>query len=755
MPQPGVGRARQRGSANSEAASSERRSHNRKLALAYAQAGIPIFPSIGKVPVCLAWERLDTALTPLDRAEAIAKAAKRAEEAGREFDDTRPIGATIDAKTVRTLWDKFPDAVPSISLGPANLYVLDADVDAARNGPELMRQWLAENSINVTACPITTSQSGGEHVFFRSEEPLRSHVGETMRAMYVQVKSTGNQVVAPGAWRDDGRMYKSKPGQPSLIAAYTTKSLPTVPAPLLQLQAERSVTQDTKSSDEVAKAIEEIRTVETDDFETLVDVYGFDRLAKKDEEFATVWREPSGDTSANRFTLAKCLHRELGPAFRVADFATLLSGYDGAGEYVGDDAAKQHEYNNRSIARDFLASANRNKISDGSAFGAVDDDDHTQPAHYVEAKEAKAALPATKKPTRAPLIQLDSDAAGDWRPVDWLVDGIVPRQSLGIAFGPPDSLKSFMMIHIGSQVARGRECLGRRVEQAGVVYWFGEGRQGIAGRFKAWGLAHDPSGGAVGLADAPLNFTTPGAAAKTLGKIANEYQEVSGCRCGLVIVDTLSKATLGIKENDNAEVAMALRNAELACKSLDLTILFVAHVGKDGANRGVRGASAFEGNVDFRLEFKNSELVVERMKDARKISPIPFCVKEVEIGRKKYDEPVTSLVVDRWGPHVRSDGLAFGAVDEEDAGETAAMRRARLTVEQRATLAAAEKVIAAAGGLPMGAAPIIAEVQHTASATPANTIRKHLNGRLSSDGWIVKVAAEDGRTLYNLPTRPA
>src|ERR1700744_3228201 len=92
-----------------------RRSLNKANATQLARAGIPVFPSSGKVPLVKLYNRRDTEISPEDRAAAIEKAREEGNEQLTIF-----VGATADPAIVRRMW-RTPNqnAVPSIPCGPA------------------------------------------------------------------------------------------------------------------------------------------------------------------------------------------------------------------------------------------------------------------------------------------------------------------------------------------------------------------------------------------------------------------------------------------------------------------------------------------------------------------------------------------------------------------------------------------------------------------------------------------------------------
>jgi hypothetical protein len=70
----------------------------------------------------------------------------------------------------------------------------------------------------------------------------------------------------------------------------------------------------------------------------------------------------------------------------------------------------------------------------------------------------------------------------------WLIEGLVPQDSLALLFGEPETFKSFFTIGLACSVATGKLFLDAyEVKQTGdVVYIYGEGARGIGRRVRAW-----------------------------------------------------------------------------------------------------------------------------------------------------------------------------------------------------------------------------------------------------------------------------
>ena len=416
-----------------------------------------------------------------------------------------------------------------------------------------------------------------------------------------------------------------------------------------------------------------------------------DALAERSPKFAKWWRYDeecdagAWDFSDARLALASRALREFGDAFTPEVYLVVLENWAGAGVLVEklSNPKVEGEFNLRNVARDYLRAkadddgeaARKTRLRESNIFGAVEELDDYLPQHLIEAREraarertaeratSDAAAPATKRRHG----MLASEAVASWRPSEYLIKGLIPKRQLGLIYGPPDAKKSFTIIDAANHIARGREWQGLRTKRAGVVYWHGEGQQGIAGRVRAWCDEYGAAGGDIWLDDRPLNFTKT-AAGKEQGvgddikAMLAEAKAALGLKVELLIIDTLSKATIGMKANDETDAARVMANAEAVVKRLDVTILFVAHSGKD-AERGVRGSNVLEGNVDFHLRMdKGGLLTIPRMKDGRKAEPRKLAFVERKITTDADGDDVTSLVIPK--PKITT-GELLGAVDDE------------------------------------------------------------------------------------------
>lgn len=202
----------------------------------------------------------------------------------------------------------------------------------------------------------------------------------------------------------------------------------------------------------------------------------------------------------------------------------------------------------------------------------------------------------TQQPTTTPAVPILNAAAMREQAAaapDWLVSGLVPSQAVVVLAGTPGVGKSFTALSWAARVAEGGDWFGRKCRQAGVVYVLGEGFRAFGRRVAAWEDAHGPLPESVGFLDggrAGVDLCD----AASVGRLIEQLRAFGSL--GLVVLDTFSMLASVSNENDNAEVARAMRGASRIVEELGASVVLVHHVAK--ASGMVRGATSFRGNAD-------------------------------------------------------------------------------------------------------------------------------------------------------------
>jgi hypothetical protein len=275
------------------------------------------------------------------------------------------------------------------------------------------------------------------------------------------------------------------------------------------------------------------------------------------------------------------------------------------------------------------------------------------------------------------------------RPSRWRVKGVLPRQGVAFIVGQSRSGKTFVALDAALKLAAGAATVwGRRASPCGVLYCAAEDPEGCRSRIKAWRLAkHRESPMAFELIGQGFSLLDPDDAADLRATVRDAAidMEVDDQELGVVVIDTLSRAIPGVDENSSPDMSRAFSVLADIAEEQQLLVIVVAHFGKSGAERGIRGWSGLDANSD-------ATVTIERDADDPDLRAMTFAkVKNgVDGGRLSFRlEKVDLGTIDEDGDAETSCVPAF-----EPAGEARTKpRRARaLTAPEHLVLAAVRYV---------------------------------------------------------------
>lgn len=240
----------------------------------------------------------------------------------------------------------------------------------------------------------------------------------------------------------------------------------------------------------------------------------------------------------------------------------------------------------------------------------------------------------------------------EMRSPDWIIPGYIERNSLGLIFGDPESLKSFMAVGVAGSIGTASDFHGIPVKMSQPVAFFAaEGQSGIKRRFMAWAIRHQ-----INIDDAPIyvsttpaNLSDPDFVQEVLSAI-REMQKATGDP-GLIVIDTVARNFGPGDENSTQDMTRFIAATDQIRAETGAAILLIHHSGHGDKSRA-RGAMALKGALDFeyRMTRTDNQVVMEctKMKDAPRPDPMAFEIRTVELGVYDEDgEPVTSAILDR------------------------------------------------------------------------------------------------------------
>lgn len=241
-----------------------------------------------------------------------------------------------------------------------------------------------------------------------------------------------------------------------------------------------------------------------------------------------------------------------------------------------------------------------------------------------EAVAAGAVAPSSGEPLE-PRFRLISDLELEQLPpIEFLVEGVLPRAGLAAIYGPPAAGKSFLALDMACAIATGTTWLENRTKQGRVVYVASEGSAGLKQRLAAWKAQQGLTGVSIPISflTQPVNLLGSVDVAALLLAIAKLPE-----RPALIIIDTLHRSMPGGDENSAKDVGLVIEHAERLRRETGASVLLVHHTAKGSDLE--RGSSSLRGAVDALLYAKHDAaagriLSCEKAKDWAPFPEIAF-----------------------------------------------------------------------------------------------------------------------------------
>ncbi|WP_036280790.1 bifunctional DNA primase/polymerase [Methylocystis sp. ATCC 49242] len=142
--------------------------------------------------------------------------------------------SSIDAARIDDWWTRWPDALPAIDLASAGLLVIDADRHGGPDGVAAFDQLVAVHGLPDGAPVIETARGGLHYIFRNLPDQLGNREGG-LAGRGINVRGAGGYIIAPGSILPDGRCWREADGSPTLVEAYSSGTIPEVPAWIVAL----------------------------------------------------------------------------------------------------------------------------------------------------------------------------------------------------------------------------------------------------------------------------------------------------------------------------------------------------------------------------------------------------------------------------------------------------------------------------------------------------------------------------------------
>lgn len=219
------------------------------------------------------------------------------------------------------------------------------------------------------------------------------------------------------------------------------------------------------------------------------------------------------------------------------------------------------------------------------------------PQQDLEVLKEKITRLAESAKTNASRYQpLTVDQLLDLPDQEYLINGVLPQDSISMIYGEPGSCKSFLTLDMALCTAAGIPWHGHTSKQGPVVYIAAEGGRGIKQRVRVWLDYHQCSH------DLPFYIIDR---AVPLLQPESVHELLAAIRAlplppALIFIDTLARSMDGGDENAAKDVNTVTAAADRIRQLHGAHVCIVHHSGKDGS-RGARGSSALRGNVDTEI----------------------------------------------------------------------------------------------------------------------------------------------------------
>jgi hypothetical protein len=236
-----------------------------------------------------------------------------------------------------------------------------------------------------------------------------------------------------------------------------------------------------------------------------------------------------------------------------------------------------------------------------------------------------------------------------------LVQGLLPMgPALGVTYGPPKSLKSFLLIHVGLHIADNRPYCGRAVQGGAVVYVTSEGIRGVRRRLIAARRAMGIEGRKVPFALVPTmpNLGAGEADRAALQQAISDVMRSIEVPLRMIVIDTMRRAMPGKSENKQEDVSIVIDNCEALARAFNCLVVLVHHSPRSNDERG-SGSNAIDAAADVMWSVirpddsrRSATATVARYKDGEEGDAWTFELCRAELGTDREGNLIVSCSVD-------------------------------------------------------------------------------------------------------------
>lgn len=546
--------------------------------------------------------------------------------------------SSIDEATIRSWWSKWPDAQVGIDCGSSGIVAVDIDDHDGVDGFISWEFLEMENGLAMCSLAMKTPKGKGVQLFFGDKNK------ECIRRIAIK---PGIDILGFG-----GYTIVPSPASPERTWAYGDPSIPEILTPIPRWLA--SIAYGNAEKTETRTSIETSATTYLTNEQV--------------DDIVNALKFIPNDTRENWLKVCFAL-KSTGAKEQAYNIWTEWSQYNPDGslqpKFNEADQIKTWKFAKESFSSGKEVTLNslfRMAIDNGYVAGEPRETQNSVSAIVTKDEKARGdAMPGS-------IELMDWQDVAELPPIEWQVDGLIPRSSVAVLAGDTESGKSFLAIDLSMRLVHGLKFLGLDVEPGSVLYLAGEGQTGLAARLRAWRLNHKH----LGLKDEGryclVSSEIPVLSKETmhiLPKLVKDVTAFKGHPPSLIVLDTLSQG-LDDDENSSSVVSPVIRALMNVSRAFGCTVLINHHLVKMNqkikkgeapftpTRDSIRGSGAITRNVDTVLglvvkdpDSGMRELCVWKQKDGLKIPPIDMFMVSASTGRtrKKDDSEEISCIM--------------------------------------------------------------------------------------------------------------
>jgi hypothetical protein len=250
----------------------------------------------------------------------------------------------------------------------------------------------------------------------------------------------------------------------------------------------------------------------------------------------------------------------------------------------------------------------------------------------------------TKENEKKTAFITAAQALKNMSPPNWLIQNTFERGCDAALIASSGSGKSFLVLWWAACIASGMDWMEKKTKKGAVVYFCGEGFNGLVRRLEALrreGYPVDESPIYILPHSADLYNADTREMEKALATIPHEI--------AAIFIDTLHANSPGLDENSNQAMGVLIDKIRRIKQSAgNPSMIIVHHTGWE--NDRARGASSFKAALDTEFFMKKEDDVITirqtKNKDGEASEPLTFEIKPVDIGMvDEYGKAITSAVL--------------------------------------------------------------------------------------------------------------